>query len=325
MKKFNNLRMVLFDSTNASFKLAVEAQFVRGNQQIGYKDLVYVTDSFTGMLNPNIYLTLACKNEDTKPVFTSYPQLFRLREALEKIKNMVADGSAFSEIDGVLSVRPDCTEPVVLANIGKANNWISFKLTVLESGENGVTTVIPGVSIELSTSNRYVSTLTVDEFLTVYTIVKDLNLANLQAMMSLAFLDSDKQQQYNQQVAYAPTYQQQYVPQQQYQQPYNAAPRVSGYQQSQGYSQPRYSGQTQNYGTRTRQTPPPPTSNGNTTPLGSTRTYTTPVQSEPVQNTTNNLPPRVSKPIMNMTAIEETPISEIDYDNAAGFDDIFNS
>lgn len=329
MKKFNNLRMVLFDSTNASFKLAVEAQFVRGNQQIGYKDLVYVTDSFTGMLNPNIYLTLACKNEDTKPVFTSYPQLFRLREALEKIKDMVADGSAFSEIDGVLSVRPDCTEPVVLANIGKANNWISFKLTVLESGENGVTTVIPGVSIELSTSNRYVSTLTIDEFLTVYTIIKDLNLANLQAMMSLAFLDVNSGYTPGMYAAPAQVQPMQAPYQQQYAQPYtNMAPRANNGYPTQSYSQPRYNANPQGYGTRTtRQVPPAPTANGNTTTLGGAP-RTPYVQQAPVQEPAPqqaSLPPRTSKPIMNMTAIEETPISEIDYDDATGFDDIFNN
>lgn len=43
MKKFDNLKMVLFDSTNASFKLAVEAKFTTGNQDQGYRDLVYIT------------------------------------------------------------------------------------------------------------------------------------------------------------------------------------------------------------------------------------------------------------------------------------------
>lgn len=327
MKKFNNLRMVLFDSTNASFKLAVEAQFVRGNQQMGYKDLVYVTDAYTGMLNPNIYLTLANKNEDTKPVFTSYPQLFRLREVLEKIKNLVADGSGFSEIDGVLSVRPDCTDPIVLANIGKSNNWISFKLTVLESGENGVISVIPGVSIELSTSNRYVSTLTVDEFLTVYTIIKDLNLSNLQATMSLAFLAVDNNVQvpaYNQTYAQPAMVQYPQTPVQQYGYPANGAPRTTGYPQAQGYAQPRYN--NTGYRAAQRQTPPPPTANGNTTQLGGAqRTQYSQPQQPVVEERKQPLPPRTSTPIMNLNAVEETPISEINYDDDAGFDDIFNS
>jgi hypothetical protein len=57
MKSFSKLQMVLFDSTNAGFKLCVEAQFRRGNQQQGFKNLVYVTNAGTGMLTPNIYLT----------------------------------------------------------------------------------------------------------------------------------------------------------------------------------------------------------------------------------------------------------------------------
>jgi len=202
------------------------------------------------MLNPNIYLTLAYKDENTNPVYTSYPQLFRLREAFEKIKNLVVDESGFMEIDGQILVKPDCSEPVVLSNIGKNNNWISMKLSVIQSEENGILTSIPGVTIELSTANRYTSALSVDEFLTVYTIIKDLNLANIQCMMSLAFLDTERQGQtgvpsgYVQPQQYQPMQQPQYQPQyyqpMQQPQPQYSAPR-------QGYSQSRFNNQPNNY------------------------------------------------------------------------------
>lgn len=196
MKKFENTKIVLFDSTNASFRLAVETQFTRGNPQQGYRDLVYVTSHGSGILNPNIYLTLTYKtreNEDVKPVYTSYPQLFRLREALEKMKDIVADKKCFlTDASNNITVKTEYSEPIIVANIGKGNNWISLKPCVSQSGENGVVTCLPGVSIELSTSNGLVSALSIDEFLTVYTIIKDLNLSTIQCCESLAFLAADR-------------------------------------------------------------------------------------------------------------------------------------
>lgn len=341
MRKFENLKMVLFDSTKASFKLTVEAQFTRGNKEQGYRDLVYITDRYTGMLNPNIYLTLAYKDENVNPVYTSYPQLFRLREAFEKIKNLVADGSGFTNIEGQITVRPDCQEPVVLANIGKNNNWISMKLSVIQTEENGILTSEPGVSIELSTANRFVSALSVDEFLTVYTIINDLDLASIQCQMSLAFLDIEKpayqQNQYQQQVYQQPNYYQQqsngYYQQPQYQQPNYAqptgAPRTGYYQQqgSNGYAQPRYNNQpnqqSQQYGGRRSAAPAPVAQ-----PTEETSTYMRPQprQAAPVQQSNNSLPARdANKAVMSLSAVEATEISEISYDDASGLDDIFNS
>lgn len=330
MKKFENLKMVLFDSTKASFKLTVEAQFTRGNKEQGYRDLVYVTDRYTGMLNPNIYLTLAYKDENVNPVYTSYPQLFRLREAFEKVKNLVADESGFINLDGQVTVRPDCAEPVVLANIGKNNNWISLKLSVIQTEENGIITSVPGVTIELSTANRFVSALSVDEFLTVYTIINDLDLASIQCQMSLAFLDTERgyaqQNQYQQPQQYQPQYmapQQQYY-QPQYQQPQyqQSAPRPQG----QGYSQPRYNNQgynRQQQAPRQVQTQQPVQTyeQQSETPYMKPQA---PVAPRPQNN--QGLPARdANKPVMSLNAVEATPISEITYDDVSNLDDIFNN
>lgn len=336
MRKFENLKMVLFDSTKASFKLTVEAQFTRGNKEQGYRDLVYITDRYTGMLNPNIYLTLSYKDENVNPVYTSYPQLFRLREAFEKIKNLVADGSGFTNIEGQIAVRPDCQEPVVLANIGKNNNWISMKLSVIQTEENGILTSEPGVSIELSTANRYVSALSVDEFLTVYTIIHDLDLASIQCAMSLAFLDVEKQgyqqPQYQQQGYQQPQYPQYGGYQQpQYQQPTYAqqAPRNNYYQNNGGYSQPRYNNQpnqnNQQYGGRRAAATPAPVNQQQTVEENTTYMRPQPRQAAPVQQT-NTLPARdANKQVMSLNAVESTEINEISYDDASGLDDIFNS
>lgn len=297
------------------------------------------------MLNPNIYLTLAYKDENVNPVYTSYPQLFRLREAFEKIKNLVADNSGFMDIEGQIAVRPDCQEPVVLANIGKNNNWISMKLSVIQSEENGILKSEPGVSIELSTANRFVSALSVDEFLTVYTIIHDLDLASIQCAMSLAFLDIEKmgyqQQNQYQQPTYAQGYYQQpnpaYYQQNQYQQGYNQqpqAPRNNGYynQQSSTYAQPRYNNQQntnpQYAGRRTAPNAAPVQQ-----PQEETSTFMRPQQQRQVSNTTqmqyssnNNLPARdANKPVMSLNAVEATEINEISYDDTSDLDAIFNN
>lgn len=328
MKKFENLKMVLFDSTKASFKLAVEAQFTRGNREQGFRDLVYVTDRYTAMLNPNIYVTVTYKDENANPVYMSYPQLFRLREAFEKVKELVLDESSFVNIDGAITIRQDRMEPVVLANIGKNNNWISMKLSVFQSEENGIIVSTPGVSIELSTANRYSSALSIDEFLTVYTIIKDLDLASIQCMMSLAFLDTERGG--TPAVAYYQQPQQQYQPQPQYvqyQQPY---------QNNGGYQQPY--GQ-QNYGSRPQYqqpaAPQPRYNNQNARRTsGGVAQAPVPSVSQPAPEQTSNfikpqqngnvLPPRDSgKPLMNPGAIEKVEIDEIKYDDLSNIDDLF--
>ena len=95
MKRFDNVKMVLFDSTNAYFKLAVEAQFTRKNPDGSYRDLVYTTDRGTSILNPNIYLTLSYKDDNMNAVYTSYPQLYLIRAAFERIKDMILDDNAY--------------------------------------------------------------------------------------------------------------------------------------------------------------------------------------------------------------------------------------
>jgi len=331
MKKFENTKIVLFDSTNASFRLAVETQFTRGNPQQGYRDLVYVTSHGTGILNPNIYLTLSYKSrestDDIKPVYTSYPQLFRLREALEKMKDIVADKKCFlTDTTGTITVKSEYNEPIILLNIGKANNWISLKPCVSQSGENGVLTYLPGVSIELSTSNGAVSALSVDEFLTVYTIIKDLNLSTIQCCESLAFLAGEREPQNNNfnndnnNYHYGNMNSNQYYqqPQNNYytasnngnnnqQQSYYHAPRANG------YSKPRFNSYPTNNSTP-RVPYSQPSSSESQTSQPETSIHT---EQPPLPKRSN------SAPIMNLNSVEDTPVSTADYDDQNAVDEIF--
>lgn len=314
MKQFNKLSMVLFDSTKASFKLSVEAIFTKTNNMGGFSPLAYVTTAGTGNLNPNIYLMFTYKSESFdkgNTLYTSYPQLFRVRETMEKIKNLVADESGFmKDENGVLMVRPECSQPIVLSNIGKQNKWLAFKLVVLQTTEEGVTSVAPAVSVEISSANGMASVLTVDEFLTVYTIIHDIDLASIQCMMSLSYIQSIPDAP-----AAMPAYQQPV---------YQAAPQ---YQQGQYRQQPQWpnnqTGYPQNNGSAPRQQYRAQSQYQQPRQYQNNQQQTNyqPRQQTPVQNA---LPPRENKPIMNLDAVEQTPVSEVNFDDSAAIDEIFN-
>lgn len=313
MKRFENAKMTLFDSTNASFKITIEAQFSRKTPDGNSRDLVYTTERGTSVLNPNIYLTFCYKDDNMNAVYTSYPQLYRLREAFETMKSRITNPDAFlnDPNDNSMSVKQNYADPIILSNIGKNNNWIQLKLEVLKNGENGVFTYTPGVSIQLSTSNGYASLLSEEEFLTIYTIIKDLNLSTLQCMLSLGFLNCDAraygysqpQTPYYQQATNYPPHYQQPIPQQ-----------YGGQQQNTPYARPRY----QNQGYQPRQSYRAPAPAAPSTPLesaaqGTAPVYDTPVTAAPSQAT--SLPPRGNKPLMNMKAVDDTPVSTFDIDD----------
>ena len=324
MKRFEKLKMTLFDSTNANFRLGVEGQFTRNNPDGSHRDLVYVSNKMVGYLNPNIYLTLEYKNdENPNAIYTSYPQLFKLRSAFGRVKDILISGEAFTDIGGELKVNAKYGDPVVISGIGKNNNWVSIRLCVITSGENGVSSAEEGVSIELSTAEKFVSVFNVDEFLTLYTIINDIDLAGISASMSLAFLECDAVPAYGVQPAYGyaqPQYQPQ--PQPQYAPAYGAAypqPQTQGYvaphaPAQAGYTQPKYNNtpryQQQGSVQQQRQAP---------------RAAVVPqqtVQQAPVDSTPM-MAPRAQKPIMNLNAVEDTPVSETYYDDSAAIDEIF--
>lgn len=313
MKNFTKMSMVLFDSTNAHFKLSVEAVFTKINATGGISPLVYIGQSGIANLNPNIYLMFTYKSETYDKgnyLYTSYPQLFSIRSAMNQVKVLVADGTAFTkDSNSMLMVKPECKDPIVLTNIGKQNKWLSFTPVITQSTEEGVTNAIPGVSIEISSTNGYASVLTVEEFLTLYTIINDLNLANLQAMMSIAFLNCENnfgampqqgnygyhpQGQYSAQ-QYQPRYNNAtgtaYQPKQQY--------HAQGQQTPRQYSAPMH---------QTYQQPAMP------------QQHAAPVAQQPQQ--TPHLPPRSQEkqPVMNFNAVNETTVN---YDDEAAIDEIF--
>ena len=320
MKQFSKRSRTLFDSIKGNFKLSVEASFTKLNNAGGFTPLVYVSQNGVANLNPNIYLLFTYKSDEYNKgnfLYTSYPQLFRIRENMRKMADIVlADGTFIKGDDGRLRVKQELKQPIILTNIGKQNKWLSFTPVVTNTTEEGVTTAIPGVAIEFSSTGGFASVLTVEEFLTIYRIISDLNLSNLQAQRSIAYLQTEgmpivqypqMNNQGYQRVQYQqPSYQpQQYKPRQVYQ-PRQAYQQVDQqpflYQQNHAYSKLNPVEQRQ----------PAPQ-------------YSQPaphiVQKQQPQQ--NQLPPREQEkaPIMNFSAVESTPV---DYDDDAAIDAIFN-
>jgi len=309
MKKFNQVKIVLFDSTMAQFKLSVEALFTRGRPDGTFANLAYITDRGIANLNPSIYLVFSYKGdsyESTKNLYTSYPQLFKIRSALEIVKDLLVNEKGFIKIENVLAVRPEYTEPTVVGSIGKNNKWISFRLAAIDSTNEDMPGKIAGVTIEISDS-EYASVLTAEEFLTIYSIVKDLDLATIQVQLSTLFIMGEYDIQTMQPVYPQPAYQ--YAPQPQY------IPQQPGYTQQpqkQRAPQPQRQQPAPRYGNTPIQQRPAP----QVRPAPQTET--------PQHDPSQSLQPRKEKPIVNMQSVEETPVSAVSFEDNDAIDEIFN-
>jgi hypothetical protein len=334
---FNQVEMVLFDSTIAQFKLSVKGTFTRERQDGSTANLVYkntYTNNRTNKpvttlnINPNIYLVFGYRGESyetSETLYTSFPQLFAIREQMEIVKDLMLDPNTFEDIESVLEVKAEFKEPFIVDGIGRENNWISFGVAAVENidPESNIRNRVPGAVIQISSSN-YASPMTSEEFLTVYTIVKDIDLSGIQMQLTmLAMLnDNDGAPAYP-----APAYT---APQQGYQQP---APRQSQYQQpapgNNAYqprqqqpaptTQPRYGNAPVRNNFKSRQQPVLRSQPEDLTP----QDY---MDEEPqTAPQRGNLPPRKNeKNIVNMRNVEETPVASVNFNDSSAVDDIFD-
>ena len=213
MKKFNSMNMTLFDSLSAEFKLSIETSFSRKTDDGGVRNLVYITDATStsaggyGVMNPSIFLVFAHKGEkptDDKKIYTSYPHLYRIRTILKTLCDWMSSPDAYVETDMGLAVHPNFAQPMSISNIFRGSKWISFSLSVIETGTDTVVTRHPGIKIEVSEAAGQYSILTEDELYTLYGIISTLDLANIAVSMSLAYLDANSNSGYAKPAASAP-------------------------------------------------------------------------------------------------------------------------
>lgn len=307
MPKVNYIKTTLFDSTVAHFKLSIESRLTRVRQTDGsLESLCYIDQKGNMNLNPNIYLVFTYRGdtfEETKSIYTSYPQLYKVRETFETVRQLLFAEDTFVETEGVLEVAPQYKAPVVLANIGKDKKWISFGLVALTNDENSERE--KGVAVQISGS-ELTSVLSLDEFMTIYTIVNDLDLISLQTQFGLYSIMSE-----NTNIGYV-----QPAP---YYNPSGYAPRApqagnynrSAYNQNQAPAAPRYN-------TQPRQTT-------SRTVAGSAPQPQAPAYSTPAPRTSSpSMPSRPQgAPIVNMQAIEETPVDKTNWDDDTAINSFF--
>ena len=183
----NNLQLNLFESTNANFRLAVQGMFVKKNIQTNNDTpLVKVYNSGTVIASPNVFLVFTYMTESfetSKSVYTSNPHLFKIRKALRFLADAI-DNNAFINNNGTLIVDDRYAEPQVIANIGKKNSFISFRL-VSDGLVDASNNAIPSVEVALSDAPN-VSILTIDEFYAIYEIVEKVNLPEMAMILSTA-------------------------------------------------------------------------------------------------------------------------------------------
>ena len=166
--------------------------------------------------------------------------------------------------------------------------------------------------------------------MTIYSIIMDLNLPQLQCSMALAYMMqnnmlNDGQPQFN---SYQQNYQQQsprYNDNSGYSSNYhyNNGGNSYGNQYQQNAQQAYHqSAQRNSYRTAQPQVQPQRTYK----PTASVMIPSVRIQNTQAEKPQAGLPPRAdSSNIMNFKAVEDTPISEVDYDDAEAIDEIFKN
>jgi len=345
--KFDQLEMVLFDSTIAQFKLSIKGSFTRSRQDNSIANLVYMNTYTTRQgkvvntlkMNPNIYVIYEYRGETydlSKQLYTSFPQLFPITEAMRTLKDFINTGVAFNEVEGILQVDAKYQDPIIISGIGKDDKWISFSVAAVDESDNqgNITRKVPGVAIQISDA-EYASVLTAEEFLTVFTIIDNIDLAGIQTQLASLFYLSSELGSSNSAPAYqAPAKQNYQARQSQYSNQNQSQQQnyQSNNTQAQGgapYQAPQNVKPSYNQAAPTRKAynpRPAPVVRAQPQTEVTPQQFMENTQSQaPVANTQRgNLPPRkTEKNIVNMKNVAETKVSSIDFNDPAQVNKIF--
>ena len=324
----NSLQLTLFESTNAKFRLSINGMFSKKNTQTNTDyPLIRVSQSGNATCAPNVFLVFTYMTdsfETTKSVYTSNPHMVKIRRALGYLLDAVENGSAFIEQNGQLFVDNKYAEPQVIANIGRKNSYVAFRLTAdALLDPNGH--YLPSLEITLSEAPA-TCVLTLDEFYAIYEIINQTSLPQMALTMSaieLGTLNTPAPQQRGQNYQAQPR--QQYTqrtfqPAQQY---YNnqAAPRpvqsqAQNYNNGGGYVPRPAAVQTP-----AAQNPNLETAAANPFP---TQETVTPESFMPKNSGSNQMPPRsTGKSMMKSIDIDSIPTDDLDLGDE-GLQDLFS-
>lgn len=337
MPKFQKATIAFFDSNVAHFKVSVEAMTTRARQDGTVGSLAYITNKGTAVLNPNIYLVFTYRGEEKnamgdKSLYTSYPHLFKVRAAFQKVLDMLHDPASFVDDGGTLLVAPTAKEPVIIDNIGKEAKWMTMTLQSVEMGAENNSVRDRGVSIQIAEA-PFASVLSYDEFAAVYSIIMDINLPVIQTMLSLECVDEAP--------SYGGGFQSSYAPQPQYQPQAPVVPQQGGYQNPQQYQQQRGGTYNRTGGGYNRRASAAPQPQYNNQPVGQPAAQTPQYQASvaPQQGT---VPPQASQPAyqppvtnrnpvaanpanpVNMSEVAAAPVENVNWDEPGSVDALFD-
>ena len=178
-----NMTLTLFESSQACFRLTLQTLYERIKPDGTVQNKVFYNrnnDSINANLGTFLcfYYYVADDFSATKAVFTTSAHIYSIRQAVTEIHNRIYaisnDKTALTKINGKLVLNAKYTDDVVIQNIGKKSDWISFRVYVDEATNNLM------VGIITSKSSGYTSNLFISEFYQVYDIIMHLDFASIE-------------------------------------------------------------------------------------------------------------------------------------------------
>lgn len=322
MNTLNSLSLTLFESTNANFRLTTNVMFNKENSQTKAKyPLIKVTQSGNAKCEPSTFLVFTYTEgsfESDVSVYTSNPHLLKIRSILEEMKNAFLSNQAFIQTNTGLVVSERYADVYSIGNIGAQSKWIAFRF-VADAIVDNTNNHIPAVEITLSNAPK-ACILTIDEFLSIYTIIQDISLPQMALLASVAALNSRNT-----------------VVSEQPRNNYNPAPRQNVGNNYGGYNSqpPRSYTQNSNGGFATRGQNVQPVENDDETPMTTVRPNYQNNTSfvPPKKSNVSTMQPRSASPIQsqpkttasmkNIEAIENIPVDDFEL-GEEGLSDLFD-
>lgn len=181
MDFLKTIETTLFENAYARFRIKVFSQFTQESyQNKEYNTWYYSAKTDRLVANSRSYLVFEYFDRDnyrnTKSIWLSHYHIPALKDVLYQIKrDMLNDNFWILTNDGVLMVDSSYQSKTIQKSNGQ---WINFTLDVLKDDTLGK--YVKAVKISYSEVDNSCSVLTMPEFMTVWQIIDDLNLIDIQ-------------------------------------------------------------------------------------------------------------------------------------------------
>jgi hypothetical protein len=179
--RIKSTRLVIFENSTANFRLSVDTMLQKPRPDGSESSLVFIGKGGQGTFRPSVFLVFTYLTDDyksTQGVYTSFAHMYKIRSMFEQMHQYLNQPDAFVDVNGEMTTSPKYSQPLILDNIGKNNDWVSLMLTRYKDPNS--TKFLPAVAIQISKSGGYSSLLSGTEFEAVYDAIVHLDLVNLE-------------------------------------------------------------------------------------------------------------------------------------------------